>query len=79
MASQTYLNFDGMCWPNPDDPLDRAWNIQHNPTPEGLNYLISVLGAYRQLVYQSQRERNARVASIRKHAKAARDASTEEG
>ena len=70
-AGRPYLHFDGMCWPNPDDPREVAWRLTHGtPTREDLLTAVSFIGAYQQLVADPQRVRNGKVTRIR----AARDA-----
>lgn len=72
MSSRNYLSFDDMCWPNPDPDEDFLTSVRYDPKPEQINYLMSVLGAYWQLVHDAQRVRNSKIARIRKHAVAAR-------
>lgn len=61
-----YLHFDGMTWPNPSALGEAQWRIVHGtPTRADLLLASSVIGAYSQLVEDSQRRRNEKVAGIR--------------
>ena len=71
MSTPDRLAFDGMTWPNPDDPREIEWKLRYGvPTRSELNAAAEMVAAYKQLVYLPQRSRNARVSGIRK----ARDA-----
>lgn len=64
--SKTYLSFDGMCWPNPDDPREVEWRLRYGqPTRQDLLCAASFIGAYQQLVNDPQRVRNSKVTRIR--------------
>jgi hypothetical protein len=56
-----------MAWPNPDDPGEVQWRLRYStPTRSDLLFAASVLAAYSQLVEDSQRVRNEKVAGIRR-------------
>jgi hypothetical protein len=64
----SYLLFDGMCWPNPDDPSDVEWKLRYSRTtltPAEALIAASMIHAYRQLVLIDSRTRQARVMAIR--------------
>lgn len=61
------LQFDGMNWPDPRDPDDVQWRLRYGElTKADRMWCASVLGAYRQLVDDPQRIRNAKIAGLRK-------------
>lgn len=61
-----YLHFDSMAWPNPDDPGGVEWRLRYGePTRQDLLVATSYIGAYRQLVQDTQATRNAKIAAIR--------------
>lgn len=64
----SYLLFDGMCWPNHLDPSDVEWKLRYSRTTltdaEAL-IAASVMHAYGQLVLIDSRTRQARVMAIR--------------
>lgn len=63
----TYLNFDGMTWPDPDDPLEIEWTLRYGtPTRAQLLAAASMIAAYKQLVADPQVRRNAKIAGIRR-------------
>lgn len=65
-AEATYLRFDDMTWPNPNDPGDVEWALRHGtPTPAQRMVAASMVAAYKQLVKDSQKVRNGKVAGIR--------------
>lgn len=67
-----YLHFGGMTWPNPHALEEMAWRLRYGqPTKVDLLLAASVVGAYRQLVEDSQRERNAKISGISRAASAA--------
>jgi hypothetical protein len=60
------LHFDGMAWPNPNDPHEIEWALRYGtPSREQMLAAASFIAAYRQLVDLPTRERNKRIASIR--------------
>jgi len=62
----SYLHFEGMTWPNPDDPAERGWRLIHGaPTRADVYWAVSCIEAYRQLVTDPGRVRDKRVAAIR--------------
>lgn len=66
-TSPTFLSFDGMAWPNPEDPRSVEWRLRYGePTREDLMVAASFIGAYKQLVEDSVARRNAKVAGIRR-------------
>jgi hypothetical protein len=67
----SYLLFDGMCWPNPQDPSEVEWKLRYartTLTPAEALIAASVMNAYRHLVELDSRTRQQRVMSIRKAA-----------
>lgn len=63
----SYLRFENMTWPNPNDPAERGWRLIHgNPTRGDLFWAVSCIEAYQQLVNVPGRIRDKRVAAIRK-------------
>lgn len=62
-----YLHFDGMAWPHPDDPQEVEWSLRYG-TPDARQRMIaaSMVAAYRHLVTNSGRTRNALIAALRK-------------
>jgi len=66
MASDSYLCFEGMTWPNPTDPNDVQWRLRYG-TPRRRDILVaaSFMHAYAHLIDLPQRERNERVSQIR--------------
>lgn len=65
-VGRTYLHFDGMAWPNPSDPLEAERALRSGtPTRQQQMVAASFMAAYRQLVIDPQRTRNAKVAGIR--------------
>ena len=67
MAEVPYLHFDGMAWPNPEDPRSVEWRLRYGrPSRDDLMVAASFIGAYKQLVADPVRERNAKVAGIRR-------------
>lgn len=75
MSVQTpgYLRFDGMTWPNPDAAGEAQWRILYGePTRADFLLVASVVSAYGQLVEDSQRRRNEKVAGIRRTLKETR-------
>ncbi len=65
--SSGWLHFDGMTWPDPDDPLSAEWALRYGTVPDRaqLNYAASVIAAYQQLVRDPVRRRNEKVSGIR--------------
>lgn len=64
---RTFLTFDGMCWPHPDDPYEVEWALRYGqPTERQLLVAASFIESYRQLVYDPQRVRNSKIAGIRR-------------
>ena len=62
-----WLDFDGMTWPDPRDPAEVQWRLRYGtPTEADRMWCASVLGAYRQLVDDPRRTRDAKVAGIRR-------------
>lgn len=52
-----YFNFDGMCWPLPD--VDMFWNFDNSEiTKKEKNVISSILWAYKDLIYKTQKDRN---------------------
>jgi hypothetical protein len=72
-AASAFLHFDGMCWPNPDDPNETQWRLRYGtPTRADLLFAADVMCAYGQLVEDPQRRRNEKVAGIRRETVVAR-------
>ena len=62
----TFLHFDGMSWPNPNDPAEVEWTLRYGtPTRAQLLVAASFIGAYKQLVDDSQRIRNQKISRLR--------------
>lgn len=67
VGGRTHLHFDGMAWPNPTDPTEVQWRLRYGkPTRSDLLLAASHMSAYTQLVYDPQRIRNEKIASLRK-------------
>lgn len=65
--SAAYLRFDGMTWPNPNDPGKVQWRLRYGvASREDLLFAASVMSAYAQLVEDPQRRRNEKVGGIRR-------------
>lgn len=63
----TYVHFDQMTWPNPEDPLNVEWTLRYStPTREQLLVAASMIAAYKQLVEDDQVRRNQKVAGLRR-------------
>lgn len=61
-----YLSFESMTWPNPADPLDVEWTLRYGtPTRAQLRVAASMIMAYKQLVADSVRSRNAKVSALK--------------
>lgn len=64
--ADAYLFFEGMTWPDPTDPLDVEWSLRYGtPTSAQLRVAASMIAAYKQLVTDSVRSRNAKIAALR--------------
>jgi hypothetical protein len=63
----THLCFDGMTWPNPEDPLTVEWTLRYGaPSRKQLHVAASMIAAYKQLAWiDSQRERNRKISALR--------------
>ena len=62
----SFLCFDGMVWPNPNDPNEVQWRLRYGkPTREDILFAASVMSAYSQLVADPQRRRNEKVRGLR--------------
>ena len=72
-AKNSYLHFDGMAWPNPDDPALIEWRLRYGSPDEVRMVAASFVAAYKQLVADPVRRRNGKVAGIRAAAEAVRD------
>ena len=72
-AKNSYLHFDGMSWPNPDDPALVEWRLRYGSPDEVRMVAASFVAAYKQLVEDPVRRRNEKVAGIRAAAEAVRD------
>lgn len=67
MNRGTFLRFDGMTWPNPNDPAEVQWRLRYGtPCKHDLLAAASFMHAYTHLIDLPQRERNERVAQIRR-------------
>lgn len=75
----TYLRVEGMTWPNPDDPAFIEWLLCHGdpPTQETRNVAASFVAAYKQLINDPVKVRNAKVAMIRRAVRDARQEGTD--
>lgn len=65
----TYLIFDDMTWPHPDDPRAVEWRLRYGHgelSRADRMVAASYIDAYRQLVRLSRDARNARVTGIRR-------------
>lgn len=77
MTDDPRLVFDGMTWPNPDDPIGVEWRLRNGtPTQQDLHLAAEMIAAYKYLVCAPQRMRNARVAEIRRAATSVRSVSS---
>jgi len=65
MSDREYLRFDGMSWPNPDDPAGVEWQLRYGSPVEVRMVAASYVAAYKQLVEDTVRRRNEKVAGIR--------------
>lgn len=79
MSEQTqggsYLHFDNMTWPNPDDPTELEWRCRYNPrllTQTDFYVLASIIAAYRQLIDETAVRRSQKIAGLRAAREAAR-------
>ena len=72
-AKNSYLHFDGMAWPNPDDPALIEWQLRYGSPAEVRMVAASFVAAYKQLVEDPVRRRNEKVAGIRAAAEVVRD------
>ena len=62
----SYLRFDEMTWPNPDDPGEVEYALRYGSLKRSHELVAaSFIAAYRQLVNLPRRERDERVAAIR--------------
>lgn len=60
------LRFDGMTWPNPDDPAEVQWRLRcGDPCKHDLLAAAQFMHAYAHLVGMPGRERDQRVRQIR--------------
>lgn len=67
MSANPYLHFDTMTWPHPDDPSMVESRLRYGqPTKTDLLVAASFIAAYRQLVADPRRVRNAKIAGIRR-------------
>lgn len=67
MTVRAWLRFEGMTWPNPQDPDDVQWRLRYGePTRADLLAAASVMAAYAHLVSMPRRERESRIAGIRR-------------
>jgi hypothetical protein len=66
MTNKPYLHFDGMTWPNPADPLGVEYRLRYGtPSRSDLMVAASFVAAYRQLVDDPVRRREAKIRGIR--------------
>lgn len=75
----SFLHFGDMTWPNPDDPGLVEWLLRYGdpPTPEIRNVAASFVAAYKQLINDPAKVRNAKVSAIRRAARESREESTD--
>jgi hypothetical protein len=65
MSEKAYLHFDGMCWPNPLDPLEVEHRIRTGiPNKSDLLVAASFMAAYRDLLALSKTKRSRRCRQI---------------
>lgn len=65
-STRTTLYFDGMAWPNPDDHEDSLWRCVHGGYDKtDVRFAVRMAQAYMQLVGDTQKIRNGKVANIR--------------
>lgn len=63
----SFVHFDGMTWPNPMDPTEIEWRLRYgHPTREDILMAATFMAAYKELVFNTQERRNAKVRGIRK-------------
>lgn len=73
--AERYTNFDGMCWPIPDEHTGHEsveGRLRYSPetlSRQDMLYAASVIRAYSSLIYQTISDRNVAVDQIRKAAK----------
>lgn len=68
-----YLSFGGMCWPNPRYMGSLCWHVAHSPTAITRSdqlVLSSFAQAYEHLIAMPVKERNRRIASIKREMRA---------
>lgn len=62
------LSFEGMCFANPNTDLE--WHLRYGRDLEKYRFsAASAVGSYRQLIWDSQKVRNKKIAKIRELAK----------
>ena len=63
------IRFDGMVWPNPNDPNEARYRLRRGVgSEEDQMFAARCIAAYAQLVYDPQRVRNDKIESIRRGA-----------
>ena len=61
-----YIQFNGMTFPNPMDPMDVELALRHGEPSREQNLLAaSFVAAYKQLVLDTSAERNPKICAIR--------------
>lgn len=77
-----YLHFDGMAWPNPRHASTLEYRLRYaSRTIKRSDQLVlaSIVSAYNTLIEATTKERNRRVASLRKAMSATVDRKAENG
>lgn len=63
---RSYLQFDGMVWPDPRDPTEVQWRLRYgDPTRRDHVRAASVLSAYAHLISMPRRLRDKRIRQLR--------------
>ena len=68
----SYVTFDGMTWPHPDDPAGVEWQLRYGHSEIVRLTAASYVEAYRHLIKLPERSRNLRIKMLRKMAKGAK-------
>jgi alkanesulfonate monooxygenase SsuD/methylene tetrahydromethanopterin reductase-like flavin-dependent oxidoreductase (luciferase family) len=64
---------DGTTWPHPHDPAGVEWSLRYGGKPQAVRFTAaSYVDAYIQLVSMPRRDREKRIAMLRKAAEEAR-------
>lgn len=64
--TSSYLLFDEMAWPNPNDPNGIEWQLRYGDARSVRLVAAGYVSAYKQLIELPQRTRNERCSQIKK-------------